>query len=159
MTKEAYILTRRFETKLGLQTLSNGAASIEIRVWNLSSYYDPQVLFILKNDSSKHWCLRTISFYQNKNDSIYADFTRIIRHGVIDSIGLNRYWTLASQSDLKEGDSFGCMDGSDLFIELADPTKYRFMWYRCPDLHIKKDSTFLLAYELGSRLDGLSVAH
>jgi hypothetical protein len=159
MTKARYISTRRFETRLGLKTLSNGTTTTEIRVWTLSSFYDPKVIFILKNDSSTLWHLRTISFFQNKNDSIYADFTRLIPHSAIDSIKLNRYWILASQSDLKAGDSFGCMDGADLFIELADSTRYRFMWYRCPDINLKRDSAFLLAYELGSRLDGLSVQH
>jgi hypothetical protein len=159
MTGESYHEAKRLETKLGLPTLSNGAINTEIRVWNFSGSYDPQVLFILKNDSTNGWQLRTISFYKTKGDSIYADYSRTIRHSTVDSLNLNRYWTLASQSDLKAGDSFGCMDGGDVFVELSSSAKYCFMWYRCPDINKDKDSVFLLANHLANRLNALAVEH
>jgi hypothetical protein len=159
MTKECYEETKRLEAKLGLHTLSDGTNTTEIRVWNFSGSYDPQVLFLLKNGSTKGWQLRTVSFYKTKGDSIYADYSRIIRQKAVDSLDLNRYWTLASQSDLKAGDTYGCMDGGDVLVELASPTKYRFMWYRCPDIHKEKDSVFLLANQLTNGLDALAVEH
>jgi hypothetical protein len=129
MTKESYHEATRLETKLGLHKLSDGTSNTEVRVWNFSTSYDPQVLFILKSDSTNGWRLRTISFYKTKGDSIYADYSRMIRQSAIDSLDLNRYWALASQSDLKTGDQYGCIDGGDVLVELASRTKYRFMWY------------------------------
>jgi len=155
MTRDTYNSTRRLEEKLYLESILNGTKNQEIRVWNLSGSYDPQVLFILKKDSGDWWRLRTLSFYQTKADSIYADHTRSIPTGSIDSLHLNRYWVLASQSDLKAGDSFGCLDGGDAFMEMADSVKYRFLWYRCPDINKLKDSAFFLVSELTSKLDRL----
>jgi hypothetical protein len=159
MTRESYHEAIRLENKLRLHTLSDGTNNTEIRVWNFSGSYDPQVLFILKNDSTNGWSLRTLSFYKTKSDSIYADYSRTIRQSAIDSLNLNRYWTLASQSDLKAGDSYGCMDGGDVFVELASSTKYRFMWYSCPDINKEKDLVFLLADQLTNKLDALAVEH
>jgi hypothetical protein len=158
-TKESYRGINRLEGKLRLNTLSDGTANTEVRVWNFSSSYDPLVLFILRKDSSDGWHLRTISFYKAKGDSIYADYSRTISQSAVDSLNLNRYWTLASQSDLKAGDSYGCMDGGDVFVELASLAKYRFMWYRCPDINKDKDSVFLFANNLTNRLDALAVEH
>lgn len=159
MTKESYREVKRLEDKLGLYTLSYGVDNIEFRLWNFSSYYDPQVLFILKSDSTNEWNMRTIEFYKSKGDSIYTDYSRKIRQSAVDSLSLNRYWTLPSQSDLKLGDSYGCMDGGDVFVELANSAKYRFMWYRCPDINKHKDSVFLTANDLADRLNALSVEH
>jgi hypothetical protein len=94
----------------------------------------------------------TLSFCQTKADSIYLDHTRSIRSGSIDSLNLDRYWDLASQSDLKAGDLFGCLDGGDVFMEIADSLKYRFLWYRCLNINKLKDSVFFLASELTSKL-------
>jgi hypothetical protein len=159
MTKESYQEAKRMEAKLGLPTLSDGTNNIEIRVWNFSGSYDPQVLFILKDDSTNGWHLRIVSFYKTKGDSIYADNSRMIRQSAVDSLNLNRYWTLTSQSDLKAGDTYGCVDGGDVFVELADSLKYQFMWYRCPDINKDKDSVFLLAHLLTDRLDALAIEH
>lgn len=157
MTRDSYNSTRDFEEKLHLESVLNGTTSQEIRVWNLSGSYDPQVLFILKKDSADWWRLRTLAFRQTKADSIYFDHTRSIRSGSIDSLNLDRYWQLASQSDLKAGDSFGCLDGEDVFMEIADSVKYRFLWYRCPTINKLKDSAFFLASELTKKLKRLSV--
>jgi hypothetical protein len=156
MTRDSYNSTRDFEEKLHLESVLNGTTSQEIRVWNLSGSYDPQVLFVLKKDSAD-WHLRTIAFSQTKADSIYSDQTRSIQSGTIDCLNLDRYWHLASQSDLKAGDSFGCLDGEDVFMEMADSVKYRFMWYRCPSINMLKDPAFFLASELTSKLKRLSV--
>jgi len=159
MTREAYNQTRIFENKFNLDNLIDGSKRDEIRVWCLSGASDPQVVFIAKNDNSNSWTLRTISFYQTMRDSIYADYTRILRPSSIDSLNLNQYWILKSQSNLYNGDSYGCMDGGDIFIEMADSLRYRFMWYRCPAINKYKDSAFLLATELADKFDALAVEH
>jgi hypothetical protein len=159
MTKKSYDKAKGLEGKFGLKTLLDGTKNTELRVWNFSGYYDPQVVFILKNDTVNGWQLRTVSFYQTKGDSIYADYTRLIRDSAVDSLGFDRYWVLVSQSDLKAPDSYGCSDGGDVFVELANSSRYRFMWYRCPDMNKNKDSAFLLANELTNRLDGLAIGH
>jgi hypothetical protein len=78
-------------------------------------------------------------------DSIDTDKTILVGHDLTDSMNLSNFWNLGSQSDLKDGDSYGCLDGVDVFMEIADPARYRFMWYRCPDLNKHKDSAFLLS--------------
>ncbi|MCW3075240.1 MAG: hypothetical protein JWP69_2309 [Flaviaesturariibacter sp.] len=159
MTRDDYYLTRDFEKNLHLQTLINGVKNQEIRVWSLSDSYDPQILFILNKNITGRWRLRTISFYKTKADSIYTDYTRQIRVGAVDSLRLERFFNLASQSDLKKSDNYGCMDGENVFVEIANSTKYRFMWYRCPDINKAKDSSFMLISQLRDQLNALAVEH
>jgi hypothetical protein len=47
------------------------------------------------------------------------------------------------------------MDGTDLFIEMSDSSRYRFLWYRCPEINKDKDSSFLLASQLTDRINSL----
>jgi hypothetical protein len=159
VTHDDYRRTRSLEKNLHLSPLTGGAKQYELRMWNLSSSYDPQVVFMLTKNQENLWSLRTLSFYSSKGDSIYADYTRPIRSGTVDSLRLDRYWSLASQSDLKAGDSYGCMDGENVLIELADSTRYRVLWYRCPNINKDKDSVFRLANNLVNKLDGLAVEH
>jgi hypothetical protein len=159
MTRDAYNETRSFQKTLKLTKLIDGTERDEIRVWYLSGSYDPQVLLIAKADSLNRWTLRTISFYRAKSDSIYADYSRVLRQSSVDSLHLNKYWQLTSQSDLPQGDTYGCVDGEDLFIEMANRKKYRFMWYRCPDINKDKDTVFLAAANLANKLDAFAVEH
>lgn len=156
VTREDFHLTRDLEGKLHLQTLTKGTKTTELRIWNLSGSYDPQSLNILRKSGTDQWSLRTISFYRFKGDSLVADYTRTIHSVAIDVLNLNRYWTMPSQSDLTKGDSYGCMDGSNIVIEMADSLRYKLMWYRCPDINKSKDSVFLLANELASKLDSVA---
>ena len=159
MTREAYSQTRIFENKLKLATLLDGVKNHEFRVWKLSSFYDSQVVFIAKSESSNRWTLRKVSFNRAKPDSVFSDFVRILGQGAIDSLNLERYWQLTSQSDLGLGDSFGCNDGGDIFIEMANPWRYRFMWHRCPDIHKDNDPSFRLTSELADKLNALAFDH
>jgi hypothetical protein len=159
MTGEAYEQTRSFEKLLKLENLINGSFQDEIRVWYLQNSHDKHVLFIAKTDSLKKWTLRTISFYKNKSDSIYADYSRPLRHSSADSLNFSKLWQMKSQSDLANGDTYGCMDGEDIFIELSNRKKYRFLWYRCPEINKNKDSVFLAAWTLADRLDAFAVEH
>lgn len=159
MTRDAYNQTRAFENTLKLEKLIDGTVHDELRVWYLSSSFDPQVVFIAKADSSNKWSLRTISFYRTKSDSIYADYSRVLRQSAVDSLNLNKYWQLTSQSDLSKGDTYGCVDGEDIFIEMSNRIKYKFLWFRCPEIYKDKDTTFLSATALANRLDALAVEH
>lgn len=159
MTRYAYNQTRQFENSLKLQKLVDGTIQDEIRVWYLSGSYDPQVVFIVKTDSLNNWTLRIVSFYRTKSDSIYADDSRVLRQGSVDSLALHKYWKLTSQSDMLNGDSYGCRDGEDLFIEMSSKTKYQFMWYRCPEINKDKDTAFRFAAALANRLDALTIEH
>ena len=150
MTREAFHQTRKLEGKLNVRSLTSGIKGEEIRIWGLSGPYDPQSLTILSNSDSQGWNVRQVSFYHSKNDSISKDFTKPIQSFPIDD-----YWSLASQSDLANGDDYGCMDGGDVFIEIVNASKYRFMWYRCPDINEKKDSIFHKVAELRKKVDGL----
>lgn len=156
MSRDYYHFTRQLEQKLNLPSLLNGTKNQEFRVWNLSNAYDPLDLFILKEDSIDKWTLRTLSFYHANGDSIGTDYTRLVRQDFIDSMNLSNFWSLGSQSDLRDGDSYGCFDGGDVFMEIADSARYRFMWYRCPDLNKHKDSVFLLSSMLVIKLDELT---
>lgn len=159
MTREAYLQTRTFEEILNLQKIINGTEQEEIRVWLFSSVYDQQVVFIAKPDSSNKWTLRTISFSRTKPDSIYADYTRVLRQSYVDSLQVNSVWQLTSQSNLTKGDSYGCLDGEDLLLEIANKKKYRLMWYRCPEINKAKDTAFFIASTLANRLDAFAVEH
>jgi hypothetical protein len=159
MTREAFNQVRTYGKSLNLEQLNDGTPKEEIRVWYLSVLYDQQVVFIAKEDSLNSWSLRTISFYRSKSDSIYVDYSRELRRSAVDSLNLNRYWELTSQSDLAKGDTYGCVEGEDLFIELSSRMKYKFVWYRCPEINKSKDSAFYLAAALANRLDALAVEH
>jgi hypothetical protein len=150
MTREAFHQTRKLERKLNVRSITNGIKGEEIRIWGLSGSYDPQSLTILSNADTRGWNVRQVSFYYSKNDSISKDITKPIQSFPIDD-----YWSLASQSDLANGDDYGCMDGGDVFIEISNASKYRFMWYRCPDINEKKDSTFYQVTELRRKVAGL----
>lgn len=150
MTREAFHQTRKLERKLNVQSLISGRKSEEIRIWGLSGFYDPQSLTILSKADTQGWNVRQVSFYDSKNDSISKDITRPIQ-----SFPFDDYWSLKSQSDLANGDDYGCMDGGDVFIEIANASKYRFMWYRCPEINEKKDSTFYQVIELRRKIAGL----
>jgi hypothetical protein len=155
-TRQDFHFTRNIENKLQLSTLTNGTNYTEIRIWRLSGSYDPQSLNTLRQLSPDKWSLRTIEFYQTKSDSIIADYTTLIRDGFIDSLNLDRYWNMPSQSELTDGDKYGCMDGNNVLIELANSTTYKLKWYRCPNINKTKDSVFLLVSELTSKLNAIT---
>lgn len=150
MTREAFHRTKQLELKLNVRSITNGIKGEEIRIWGLSGSYEPQSLTILSKADTQRWNARWVSFYHSKNDSISNDIAKSIQN-----FPFNDYWGLASQSDLVNGDEYGCIDGEDVFIEIANASRYRFMWYRCPDINEKKDSTFHRVTELQRKVAGL----
>jgi hypothetical protein len=152
MTSQDFHETRLLEKKFRLSSMLDGSPKEEIRIWNLSGFYDPNGLLILRQFNQDMWKLRAISFDRTKSDSIVNDFTRNISSNSVDSLQISHFWSTNSQSDMKHGDAYGCVDGENVFVEISDPTKYRFMWYRCPYMHRDKDSAFLLISELQNKL-------
>jgi hypothetical protein len=156
MTRQTFEEVKNFEIKFHLSKLSEGAATQEIRIWNLSGSFDPQVLSILQHSGENQWKLRTLSFYHTKGDSVYADNTKTLRQSLVDSLDINRLWEIPSQSDMKTGDKYGCLDGGDIFIEMANTKKYRFLWYNCPDINKEKHTAFNYANDLAKKMNGLA---
>lgn len=155
-TKQDLHFTRNIERRFQLAGLTMGINNTEIRIWQLSSSFDPQSLNILRQLSTNKWSLRTILFDRTKPDSVIADITKPIPAGSVDSLRLDRYWNMQSQSDLKDGDKYGCTDGNDVLIELANSKSYELKWYCCPDINKSKDSVFLLASELTNSLNTIT---
>ena len=154
-TAETFHVTRKFEHEIELFSLIDGPMQTEIRIWNLSASYDPQSLTILQQADSISWLLRRVNFFYKKPDSIVSDLSKKIPAQVIESLRVNRLWDLKSQSDLKNGDSFGCVDGSVKFIEIADFNRYRFSWYNCPFINKDRDSIFFEVLEFTEKIGAL----
>ena len=57
-------------------------------------------------------------------------------------LNIEKMWTIPSQSEMKNGQAFGCNDGHAILIELSDKNRYKYSLYMCPDLQSTKDSTF-----------------
>ena len=148
MTKETFIWTRTLQARLQLDSLEWGTKGKEIRVWHLSGSYDPQVVQIIRQSFNGDCSLRIISFNHSKGDSIEEDIKRKLRPGLLDSARIVRFWTLPSQSEMANGDTYGCLDGSDLFIELSTSERYKILWYRCPYINKDKNSAFQSASDL-----------
>jgi hypothetical protein len=153
-TKQALQNVRTAETRFRLVPLRNGSSGLELRVWTLASSYDPQTLHIINFPQNRAGEHRTIS-YSFRDDSVWSDMRHVLLQPQLADLDIPSLWNLKSQSDLKSGDSFGCMDGSDLFIELADSARHKFMWYRCPNINKNKDSVFAKAFSLGVQLHRL----
>jgi hypothetical protein len=145
-----------FEKELELKSIIDGAANEEIRVWNLSGSYDPQDLFIVKADSLGKWTLQTISIFPSKRDNMYIEYSQLLRQSSVDSLKLNELWYIKSQSEVSNGDTYGCMDGVDVLIETANVLNYRLMWYRCPMINKGKDSVFRSIAELIDNLEAFA---
>lgn len=151
-----YLDTRRIQNLFTLNDISNGTDKIELRLWNISSTYDPQSIYILKQSKHDEWNLRVINYYRSLKDSITQETNMAFRGGLIDSLNLDKYWALPSQSEIKNGDDYGCMDGNTVLLELSDKRRYKYIVFRCPELHVNKDSAFYLINILHEGLRSLA---
>jgi hypothetical protein len=132
--------------------MSNGTQNIEFRFWDLSSFYNPQTVFLLYNDPSNKWALRVIKYLVSNRDSVISDNSKSVKDTLIQNLNLKQYWQLPSQSELSNGDNFGCVDGNTILLEMSDSIRYKYILFRCPDIHAAKDSAFYWINQLGSRL-------
>jgi len=147
-TRETFLTTRQFEKKLKLNSLQDGTLQTEFRIWNFSGSVDPQGLTILRSTINQNWQLRQLTFNYRNPDSLISDINFTFNLNSSDSLQLDRLWHLNSQSDLKNGDQFGCLDGNIIFIELSDWNRYRFCWYNCPSINRDRNPVFLEVTEL-----------
>ena len=150
-TNSEYQNTRNIERKFQLVSLLNGTKGQEFRLWIRAGNYDPQELHILREENGR-WQLRQVSYYSSSNDSISSDIVKEVQASFVDSLQLHTLWKMPSQSQMVKGDSYGCMDGSDILLEMANRSKYRFAWYRCPNINKDKDSVFRFVSELTQKL-------
>lgn len=152
---EDYTRTRTIERLLDLATISDGSEKTELRLWNLSSSSDPQSIFILRKNRSDEWTLRVIRYYASSRDSVTSEIKMDFRNDAIAMLNVEQFWNVNSQSEMINGDSFGCMDGSTVLLELSDPSRYKYMLFRCPEIHVAKDSAFYYVSKLSADLRGL----
>jgi hypothetical protein len=154
-TGEDMRFVRMLEAEFGLPALITGTQNAEIRLWRLESAFDHQTIHILRKLSSDICELRTIKYARAGTDRLVSADIMLMDGAVFDSLQFERYRLMPSQSDMPDGDSYGCMDGGSVLIELADTQSYALKWYRCPRMHEASDSTFLLAAELIDFFDAL----
>lgn len=64
-------------------------------------------------------------------------------------------WQMPSQSEMKNGSSYGCTGGYALLIEMNNKSKYKFSCYICPDFHVSKDTTFQNIVTFEQKVDEL----
>lgn len=147
-TQQTFLITRQFEKKLKLNTLQDGLLGTEFRIWNFRSSIDPQGLTIIQSTTTQNWQLRQLTFNYRNPDSLISETNSTFKVTPADSLQLDKFWQLNSQSDLKNGDEFGCLDGNTIFVELADWNRYRFSWYNCPFINRDRDSIFQEVNEL-----------
>ena len=145
-----YYLKKNEVTKeLNLENLEADTSNSEIRIWTIGSNYNAQTVISLKNKNNI-WTISRLNYYlsfdnaKTKVDSVAAKdkIERTISTDEITSLRTEQIWQLPSQSEMKNGGSYGCVDGYGLLIEMNSKTKYKFSFYMCPDFHVSKDTTF-----------------
>ena len=144
-----YVRKTEIAKQLNLENLETDTSNSEIRIWTIGSNYNPQTLTTLKNKNNI-WTITRLNYYLSFDDK-KTKVDSILTSGIIEKeISLNEFnpletekiWQLPSQSEMKNGSSFGCMDGYTLLIEMNYKSKYKFSCYVCPDFHVLKDTTF-----------------
>ncbi len=146
-----YQIKQELTRQLNLDTLENSKIKTEIRIWEIGSNYNPQTLFIVKKKDTV-CSIKKIIFYLNFNqegrqikiDSVSSTTSneKSISQDEFNSLKTEDIWHLNSQSEMKNGRSYGCLDGSVLLTELSNDTSYKFLFHLCPSFHTTKDTTF-----------------
>lgn len=152
---EDYKRTRKIERSLKLLPTSDGSRQLELRFWNLSSY-DPQSIYILKIFKPNESSLRAIKYHSSPSDSIVSEINMDFILDIKSMLNVDRIWTLTSQSEMINGDSLGCLDGNTILMELSDASRYKYFAFRCPEIHLTKDSAFYYVNKLGAGLRSLA---
>lgn len=147
--------------QLGLDVLETDTVSSEIRVWVLGYNYNPQEIYLMKSKDTI-WTISQINFYLNLGqgklivDSISSRIeNKILSQEGFRSLNTQQIWELPSQSEMKNGGSYGCVDGYSVQIEMNNKTKYKYSFYMCPGFHISKDSTFRFVQTFIQKIDSL----
>ncbi len=144
-----YVRKTEIAKQLNIGNLEADTSNSEIRIWTIGSNYNPQTLTSLKNKNGI-WTINRLNYYlsfdnaKTKVDSISTKgkIEKIISTDEFNLLRTEQIWQLPSQSEMKNGGSYGCTDGYALLIEMNNKSKYKFSCYICPDFHISKDTTF-----------------
>lgn len=144
-----YVRKTEIAKQLNLSSLEADTSNSEIRIWTIGSNYNPQTLISLKNESNI-WTITKLNYYlsyddaKTKVDSVLTQLkiVRTISASEFNFLGADKIWQQPSQSEMKNGGSYGCTDGYALLIEMNNKSKYKFSNYICPDFHVLKDTTF-----------------
>ncbi len=144
----SYLKKTEIAKQLALENLETDTSNSEIRIWTIGSNYNPQTIIFLKNKNNI-WTISKLNYYLSfgntkpKVDSISkGKIEREISINEFNLLGSEQIWQLPSQSEMKNGSTYGCVDGYALLIEMNIKSKYKFLFYMCPDFHISRDSTF-----------------
>lgn len=144
-----YVRKAEIAKQLNLDNLEADTSNSEIRIWTIGSNYNPQTLISLKNKNNI-WTITKLNYYlsfenaKTEVDSVLTQskIERTISASEFNFLEADRIWQQPSQSEMKNGGSYGCTDGYALLIEMNNKSKYKFSNYICPDFHVSKDTTF-----------------
>lgn len=145
-----YLKKIEITKQLHLNNLEGDTINSEIRVWFLGSNYNPQQVYSINNKDSL-WTITKLDFYLDFNEQSIPKVDsssqgqgnkKAISAQDLATLDIEKLWHLQSQSEMKKGSTYGCMDGYALLIEMNSKEKYKYLFYMCPDFHVSKDSTF-----------------
>jgi hypothetical protein len=144
-----YVKKTEIAKQLKIKNLEPDTSNSEIRIWTIGSNHNPQTVTSLKNKNGICTITRLIYYLSFDNAKTKVDsfstkgkIEKIISIEEFNLLRTEQIWQQPSQSEMKNGGSFGCMDGYALLIEMNNKSKYKFSCYICPDLHVSKDTTF-----------------
>jgi len=149
---------------LGLPLLENDTSEFVVRVWRIASSYNPQKIYLLRKIANT-WTLSMVRYYQHFDEldrikidsiSLQKDDPKVLTSIDIEKLDLRKLWEIPTQSKMKDGGSYGCVDGYSLLIEISDRTKYKYTFHICPAFHASKDSTFMMVDQFDNKLKELA---
>jgi len=149
--------------QLNLDRLETDTSNSEIRIWTIGANYNPQTIFFIKR-TNDFWTISKLNYYLDHNEiktkgdsmSTQKKSEKTVSSNEFSLLWTEKIWQLPSQSEMKNGSSYGCVDGYALLIEMNDKLRYKFSCYVCPDLHVLKDSTFKTVVDFKQKVGELS---
>ena len=156
-----YLRTKRLSLKLKLENLENGINNFEMRLWRISSWGNPQTVYIARPNDNL-WTVEKFQFsidldtWDKKRLGVgkqieFLDNKKAAHHSISalnlsDSFDIKSLWKYPTESEMKIISTFTdpaeCADKYAIVIELADKKNYKNFFYRCPDSYFDKDSIF-----------------
>jgi hypothetical protein len=158
-----FIRSKKLAQKLNIPSIENGTGSLEMRLWQISSWINPQTVYVLKHKDDL-WEMEKFQFSVNFDswdtpswmnpDIKFLKTTEVIHKSIspitfIDSLNIESLWRYPSQSEMKDCNMFAdCANKYAIVIELADNTKYKIFFYQCPDKYLNMNPGFKKVTEL-----------
>ena len=164
--EQQYLKRKRLlSNQLALYDIEKGTQDFELRMWHLSSMWDPSILYILKSKDTT-WTLFHYQYYtlratpiNNYYDSPLVD--SVIMESVrpqktnwqayINNLQLDSLWNLQTESSIK-GMNFDAVDGYRCILEFTDKGKYKYLFYTTPIFFQDKDINHKKFIEFQKRL-------